>query len=92
MPNGTLFRLDVAFSPIHIDANSISTVNTEDPGTDLSQLTEEDIRITKNIVAALRRLADLVEKQGLDKHNIYGLVDGKVRHQLGYYYCRFRPE
>ena len=93
MPNGTLFKLELVFSPIHIDAKSISAkLASPGVGTDLSQLTEEEDRITNNIVAAIRRLADIIETQGLDQHEIYGLSGGKTEWRIGEYFCRFRPE
>jgi hypothetical protein len=91
MPNGTLFRLEVSFSPIHLTSISAAHASPSD-ATDLSKLTEEDLQITRNIVATIRRLADIIEKQGLDQHYIYGNFDRGDRRQIGEYFCRFRPE
>src|SRR5258708_7574910 len=63
MPNGTFFKLEVGFSPIHL--TSISAYTSEP--VDLSKLTEEELRITKNIVSTIRRLADIIERQGLNQ-------------------------
>jgi len=88
MPNGTFFKLEVGFSPIHL--TSISAYTSEP--VDLSKLTEEELRITKNIVSTIRRLADIIERQGLNQSTIYGRFDGEHRRPIGEYFWRFRPE
>jgi hypothetical protein len=46
MPNGTFFKLEVGFSPIHL--TSISAYTSEP--VDLSKLTEEELRNEKYCV------------------------------------------
>ena len=88
MPNGTHFELNILVEEIHVDVASITAriVTNEDDydPEDLAALKEEEARVTPNILAAIRRLAEIVENQGVRLAHIY---DGNG-HQIGYYCYR----